>query len=531
MPPRDIDFSHNPVAWAYATGGELAEIIVGPVGSGKTFASAFRAWVVAEHQQPSPDGKRRTRGMVVRNTMTDLRMTTIESWRQFYAPERGYGNIIMRAPAEQQNRMGRIEQDVIFVGLDKPGDVRKLLSFEPTWIYFNELREIPRPIFVRALERVGRYLIEERPTTFSGVWGDMNPPDTDHWIYHYDREDTPSGWRFHRQPPAVLEAEKIGDHIYITDEDPALNGARVDPVEIGGRVWAPELIQAAGRFWCVNPHAENLHTLQRVNPLLNPLGIEGYYGRNLQGKTLSEIRAYLQGRYAFVADGKPCIPEYHDESQAIEGLNLLDGIPLEIGLDIGGGTLQPFAVFTQRHPSGAHLVQGELEGADLGVDQFCEEIEKYITTMFPTHLTIMGDVAGDPAMVKRDEIYETVVAEHIRHKLKLVVKPAPTQDIRARLNAIKVTCTRMIRGRPGLLVSKERCPILRKALMGGWHFRQLQVPGEERFKEMPEKNRFSHPGDALGYRLLASGEMAKMRAVTGSRKPGRARVGFNPLGR
>jgi len=42
---------------------------------------------------------------------------------------------------------------------------------------------------------------------------------------------------------------------------------------------------------------------------------------------------------------------------------------------------------------------------------------------------------------------------------------------------------------------------------GGYCYKRLQVSGEERFKDMPDKNnRFSHVADALQYLVLGAGE-------------------------
>jgi len=63
----------------------------------------------------------------------------------------------------------------------------------------------------------------------------------------------------------------------------------------------------------------------------------------------------------------------------------------------------------------------------------------------------------------------------------------------------------MIDGKPGLLVS-PKCRITRKGMAGGYHYRRVQVVGEERFHNKPNKNRFSHPCEAGQYMMLGAGE-------------------------
>ena len=58
--------------------GEVS-IIQGPVGAGTSTASCFKMWAISNEQRPGPDGVRRTRWMIVRNTYDDLRDTTLKT--------------------------------------------------------------------------------------------------------------------------------------------------------------------------------------------------------------------------------------------------------------------------------------------------------------------------------------------------------------------------------------------------------------------------------------------------------------------
>jgi len=65
---------------------------------------------------------------------------------------------------------------------------------------------------------------------------------------------------------------------------------------------------------------------------------------------------------------------------------------------------------------------------------------------------------------------------------------------------------RLIDSKPGLLVDKE-CKRVRKSLAGGYHFKRVAMGGgQERFRDMPNKNEHSHVGDAYGYLMLGGGE-------------------------
>jgi hypothetical protein len=69
---------------------------------------------------------------------------------------------------------------------------------------------------------------------------------------------------------------------------------------------------------------------------------------------------------------------------------------------------------------------------------------------------------------------------------------------------------RLIVGKPGLIVNRQ-CNLLRKSLAGGYHFKRIAIgAGQERYRDMPNKNEHSHVGDAFGYLLLGGGEHRRM---------------------
>ena len=48
--------------------------------------------------------------------------------------------------------------------------------------------------------------------------------------------------------------------------------------------------------------------------------------------------------------------------------------------------------------------------------------------------------------------------------------------------------------------------MLRKALSGGFCYKRVQVTGDERYMDKPDKNKYSHVAEALEYMLLGEGE-------------------------
>ena len=79
------------------------------------------------------------------------------------------------------------------------------------------------------------------------------------------------------------------------------------------------------------------------------------------------------------------------------------------------------------------------------------------------------------------------------------VKVESNNRLPLRLNAIEHYTTRLTEVGPALIVDAAACPTLVRALKGGWRYtldgkRDGMVKGAT-----PEKNAYSHPGDAFGY--------------------------------
>jgi hypothetical protein len=67
--------------------------IRGPLGSGKSTGCSVEILRRSQMQQPSPDGVRRTRWAVIRNSYPELKSTTIRTWQEWCPAT--YGTMLM----------------------------------------------------------------------------------------------------------------------------------------------------------------------------------------------------------------------------------------------------------------------------------------------------------------------------------------------------------------------------------------------------------------------------------------------------
>ena len=463
----NLDFSESPTVWDFLNDNSFVRGLLGPVGSGKTYASLAEVMLRAVKQPPSPvDNVRYTRFAVIRNSYPELRTTTIKTWQEIF-PENTWGQMRWSPPITHHIKLPPrddtpgLDCEVIFLALDQPKDVRKLLSLELTGGFIDEARELPKAVVDGLTSRVGRYPTKRHGgCPWRGVWLSSNPMDSDHWWHLLAEKEPIRGkypWKFYKQPGGVIEATKEHD----------------------------DNIFAANKYWINNPKAENTNNLP-----------PGYYEQQLAGKTLDWIQCYAGAQYVYVQDGKPVWPEFSDSLMSAD-LEIEPLWPVHIGLDFG---LTPAAVFGQKMANGRWHVVHELVAFDMGLERFCHHLMADINTHFPKSEVFIW---GDPAGAKRDEIFEVTAFEHMR-TLGLRAQPTASNDFMVRREAGASPMNRLIDGKPGLLVDRK-CNRTRKSLAGGYHFKRVAMGGgQERFRDAPNKNEHSHVGDAFGYLMMGS---------------------------
>lgn len=266
----------GPVAKAFLESGAFVRGIRGPFGSGKSTCCAVDIIDRAVTQQPH-NGKRRSRFAIVRQTYPELKTTTIKTWHEIVPPQMGHW--VETGPPTHHLQSDDFDCEVMFLALDSPADVKKLLSMDLTGAWVNEAREVPKAVIDGLTARVGRHPSEAQGgCSWAGVTMDTNSPDSDHWWYVLAEKDTST--EFGRQMlESTLKAEEELRAMGLLAQDQPLYEFFSQP---------------SGR----SPQAENVENLR-----------PGYYILLMAGKTEDWIKVYVDGEYGFVADGKPVYPE------------------------------------------------------------------------------------------------------------------------------------------------------------------------------------------------------------------------------
>lgn len=410
--------------------------LLGPIGSGKSSACVIELVNRALAQRPGPDGIRRSRWAVIRNTYTELKDTTIRTILQ-WLPDAYFGKYTEHPkPRYLITAFEKCEIELLFLALDRPDDVKKLLSLELTGAWVNEAREVPWAVIDALQGRVGRFPAKrDGGASWFGIWMDTNPPDQDSKWYKFFEEmnHKPGFARIFKQPSGLAT------------------------------------------------NAENLDNL--------PKG-QGYYTNLVQGKSAEWIKIYIHGEYGFIADGKPVYPEYSDKIHCQE-IDPVPGVPIIRSFDYG---LTPACAFSQILPDGRWLVFDEMVSDNMSADEFGDNVVEHCNRAFRGQATF--EDWGDPAGMQRAQTDKKTCFE-IFHSKGIMVEGS-AQDPRARQESVRKLLRTLIGGEPQFIIH-PRCKNLRKGFMGGYHRRRLNVGGAERYSEQVEKNQLSHVHDALQY--------------------------------
>jgi hypothetical protein len=173
-------------------------------------------------------------------------------------------------------------------------------------------------------------------------------------------------------------------------------------------------------------------------------------------------------------------------------------LPIFIGLDFG---LTPAAVLGQHTTTGQMVIFDELVTFNMGAVSFGKLLKEKLQHKYPNYQL---EIYGDPAGEHRSDTDEQT-PYMILSNLGIDAWPTYTNDYSIRREAVADYMQRLdFNGEPAFRLQGPSVPTIRKACDGGYQFRRMQVTGEERFQDKPDKGRFSHVGDALQYLFLGS---------------------------
>lgn len=458
---HSLKYDASPTCAAFLNSRARHKILAGPVGGGKTSACIIGMLLNAMQQEPDNDGIRRTRHLVIRNTVPMLRSTTIKSFLD-WVPAGVFGNYLSSDKIFKL-KFEDVEAEVLFMSLEDQNDIRKLLSLETTTAFFNEFREIS-PEVVEGLigtKRVGRYpSLKDGPgATYPCIFADTNMPAMDTW-HQRAMEGEIGDWELFKQP--------------------------------GGR----------------SSDAENLKFLP-----------PGYY--DVEGLSEEYVKVFVDCEYGTSREGLPVfrttfVPGFHIAENPLLHTSSA-GYPLVIGLDAG---LTPAAVIGQATVTGKFNILAECytkSEDSMGMERFLDT--RLLPLLRGRYAGCNALVVIDPAAKQRAQANEETVYEMVKKK-RLKVITAPTNKTELRVGSAEMLFGKQVQGASYLSIDAS-CTGLIGALKHGYKY-AAKRDGE--IEEKPKKDHpWSDIADAFTYltvhltgedRTLGLGQRREIKQVS-----------------
>lgn len=335
-------------------------------------------------------------------------------------------------------RFNDVIAEVYFIPLEDEEDQKRLLSMQLTGAIMNECTEISIDLVSAIAGRCGRFpsKVEGGPTWY-GIIGDCNAPIEGSDWWKMMEQDRPHDWVIFRQPSGL------------------------------------------------SPEAENLENL-----------VPGYYARLATNPNKDWVRRYVECEYGEDPSGTAVFRGSFKRSFHVKPrLDPVHGKVILVGQDFGRN---PCSLICQPDFIGRLLVLEEVIAEDIGLETHVGRSLKpaIYSERYMGHLFC---AVGDPSGTSKGSMLEEDHFDVLR-RLGVPAFPSTTNNIDARLSAVEALLHQQRDGGPALVIDEERCPMLTRAMNGGYRFAKTKAGVT---KPLPDKNHpFSDLADCLEYVCL-----------------------------
>jgi len=447
----------------------FGRIITGPVGSGKTTACVIELLRRAMMQTPGKDGYRYTRFAIIRQTLKQLKDTVLKDCDTWLATN-GLG-VWKVSDSTYHVCFDNVRSEWVFLPLESAEDQARVLSMQLTGSWISEAIESDISILAPISGRLGRYPSGARGTpTWHGIIADTNMP-TEMTDWH----------KF----MTTIEAQQVPD-------------------------W--QLFHQPGGM---DPRAENLDNLLQTPvtsklPESHPARLaqgRKYYERfvNMYGEQSDWVKRYVHAQYGDDPSGSAVFkntfkPDFH----IVDETSLFPGYPILVGQDFGRN---PWSLIAQCDHQGRLIIHEEVPGINVGLEKHIQ-YNLRPRLLSDRYMAFRVALVGDPAGVAKDSHSEESSFELLQ-RFGFPAFPAVTNSIEPRIRAVEALLLRQTNGGPTLVINRGGCPILCRALAGGYRFAKTKggilkpVPDKENGVQVDGVHiAFSHVVDDLQYLAL-----------------------------
>lgn len=446
----DIVYKPSPTIKNFMRSDARSRWVMGSVGSGKTTGMIFELVRRAAQTPPGVDGVRRSRWLVTRLTMPQLKDTVLKSWLQWF-PDGKFG----RWRSNDSTfwlEFNDIQAEIMFRPLESEADVARVLSLELTGAWVAECRDLPVSMISDIKGRCGRFP-EPIMDYWYGVFGETNPPaEGSDWYKVFEKLPQEDG-----NPESVMDGDIFVQPCPVNDD------------------------------FTLRPEAENVENLKPT-----------YYQDLAKGATSDYIRVFIKGEYGRNRKGQPVYLEAFQRQQHVarKPIPIDAQQPIIIGMDFG---LTPAAIIAQADPHQARLnILREVvtpKGMTNGTEQFIiKRLRPFLRSYFPGNPIV---IIGDPANTRAETDERT--SFKVLKQYGFIAKMASTQDPITRINAVESLLAMFPHGEAMVQIDPS-CKVLIEGFLFGYMFASSKggLIADKPFKNCI----WSHPHDALQYLCL-----------------------------
>src|ERR1035437_2258210 len=454
-----LDYTAPPTCARFMKSQAFGRLIAGPVGSGKTTAGVVELLRRAMEQGAAADGISYTRFAIVRQTLKQLRDTVLRDAQQWLA---GLGEWKVSENTFYLN-FGNIRSEWLFIPLENAEDQARLLSSQLTGAWISEAIEIDISVIAPITGRLGRYPSAARGTpTWFGLIADTNmPTELSPWYTFMD--DPRPDWQIFIQPSGL------------------------------------------------SPNAENLNYLVQNKdtiklPIDDPARLKQgrrYYERfvELYGEDSDWVKRYVHAQYGDDPSGMAVFKEsWRTDFHVVDDTLLIPGYPVIVAQDFGRN---PWSLICQADHMGRLIIHEEVPGTNIGLEKHVNQSLRP-RLLSDKYLGYKVAMVGDPAGVAKGDVSEESCFDALK-RMGLPAFPAVTNDIEPRLRAVEALLGRQTNGGPTLMVNRQGCPMLIRAMSGGYRFTKTKAGALRVVPEKNDKEGYSHVADCLQYASLVVG--------------------------
>jgi len=438
--------------------------LVGPVGGSKTSAALMEIMRRAVRQAPSPaDGKRRTRWLITAGSYSKLKTTVVETWRFWTG---GGGQLTLGdSPMRSVLTFDEVEVEVWFLPSSDADSMARLLSLELTGCVHCELTTTPETFFRMSTARVGRFpAISEGGPTWHGVICEGHAPEPSTYMSDLVYGAPSEGREVFLQPPALLR-------------------------------------DSSGRF-VENPLAENLANLPK-----------NYYFQIARNNSPDFVKRFVENAQVWIAEGVAVYAGVFSDTQHVlpEEYEPSSSYPVTISCD---PDLHGSAVLLQMVPGGRVIAFDELRANEVGLTALGQALVRRMRERYPE--CYVGPCWSDPAGAYRNNDLETACdLLEAATPWKWRPAPLPKNETSVRIEVVRHALKTLgDQGKPLLQIS-PRCAGLRRALGGGYRFRESKSAGSIIVSDLVVKDENATLAESLQYGLIG---MQMHHEVTGRQR-------------